>query len=202
MPFKDKEYNRIYQREWARRHRIHKPRIKTGEMTQCLVCKKEFYRFRTHIKKGIKFLCSSKCHGIRRSKLLKDGVLAVSKNFKNTGKTRFKKGVYAGEKHYNWKGGITPTNAKIRNSVEYRNWRESVFARDNWTCQKCGKRGGELNADHIKPFCLYPELRLDITNGCTLCRECHFRTDTFSNRAKNYGKTNFISVGLQESVRP
>src|SRR5258708_6524755 len=35
-----------------------------------------------------------------------------------------------GEKNVNWKGGITPINEKIRKSIEYKLWRESIFMRD------------------------------------------------------------------------
>lgn len=62
---------------------------------------------------------------------------------------------------------------RIRNSGEYKEWRDAVFARDNFTCQHCKKQGGKLNAHHIKPFKDYPELRLDIDNGITLCYDCH-----------------------------
>lgn len=81
----------------------------------------------------------------------------------------------SGEKSYLWKGGITKENSTIRKGIEMRLWRESVFARDNYVCQICKKRGGELNADHIKPFSLYPELRFAIDNGRTLCVECHLQ---------------------------
>src|SRR3990167_6427585 len=56
----------------------------------------------------------------------------------------------------NWKGGITPINHKIRSSLEYRLWRKSVFERDGYACIWCGQIGGQLHADHIKPFAYFP----------------------------------------------
>ena len=89
-----------------------------------------------------------------------------------------------GQNHHAWKGGITPINTKIRSSREYADWRVAVFQRDDYTCQECGSRGVTLHADHIKPFAYYPELRLVIANGRTLCVPCHKKTDTYLSKAK------------------
>jgi hypothetical protein len=100
-------------------------------------------------------------------------------------------GYMAGEKNFNWKGGITPLNLKIRQSFKYKKWREAVFKRDNWTCVNCNQRGGRLNADHIKPFALYPKLRLKVSNGRTLCEKvCHKKIGWRGSHIKNkkYGK--------------
>lgn len=78
-----------------------------------------------------------------------------------------------GGTHYNWRGGVTPFRIAIWKSNEYQTWRRSVFERDNFTCVGCGTRGGDLQADHIKPFALFPELRFAISNGRTFCVPCH-----------------------------
>lgn len=88
----------------------------------------------------------------------------------------------SGENHHNWKGGATPETKKIRNSLEMRLWREAVFKRDNWTCIWCFEKGRRLEADHIKRFADYPELRFAIDNGRTLCIECHKKTDTYGGK--------------------
>lgn len=93
-----------------------------------------------------------------------------------------------GDKNPNWKGGITPINEKIRKSPEYKLWRHSVLIRDNFTCRFCLVRGGKLEADHIKPFALFPELRFAIDNGRTLCRKCHLTTDTWGGRKSQVAK--------------
>ena len=93
---------------------------------------------------------------------------------------------HRGENHHNWQGGITPLNKQARNCLEYKIWRRAVFERDNFTCQHCGIKGCYLHADHIKPFALFPELRLAIDNGRTLCVKCHRKTDTFA--GKSYHK--------------
>ncbi len=95
---------------------------------------------------------------------------------------------HKGEKCHFWKGGVSPINHIIRQSLQYKLWRKAVFERDNYQCIQCGLPGGwnkllkkriVLNADHIKQFALYPELHFVVDNGRTLCEECHWKTDTY-----------------------
>lgn len=102
--------------------------------------------------------------------------------FKHTEESKLKMSLASlGEKAYNWKGGVTPLNHKIRTSREYKQWRKSVFEHDNYTCQDCNIRSAKgqavyLEAHHLKSFAKYPELRFEISNGKTLCLDCHNKT--------------------------
>ena len=80
--------------------------------------------------------------------------------------------------------GITPENVKIRNSIEFRLWRKAVFKYDNWTCWICEIRGGKLHSHHLKRFSEYPELRLKVSTGLTLCEFCHRIYTKFGLRKK------------------
>ena len=59
-----------------------------------------------------------------------------------------------------------------RVSQELTEWRKQVFERDQYKCVECGQKG-TLQAHHIKEWADYPDLRYEIDNGITLCRECH-----------------------------
>ena len=79
----------------------------------------------------------------------------------------------------NWVGGPEARKARgtrSRSCLQQRNWSRAVLRRDDYTCQFCGQRGGDLHADHIKPFRDFPELRWELSNGRTLCRPCHYTT--------------------------
>jgi hypothetical protein len=85
----------------------------------------------------------------------------------------------AGTQHPRWSGGPEARKARgarSRSCLQQRDWSRAVLRRDNYTCQFCGQHGGDLHADHIKPYAEYPELRWDLGNGRTLCKRCHYTT--------------------------
>lgn len=67
---------------------------------------------------------------------------------------------------YNGKQKRTP-------NAEAQEWRNAIFKRDNWTCQLCWKYGDKLQAHHLNNWAQFPNERLDLNNGITLCEECH-----------------------------
>lgn len=62
---------------------------------------------------------------------------------------------------------------KDRRTYQYDVWRKSVYERDNFTCQMCGKRGGKIHAHHVVPWAECISKRYDLSNGVTLCQDCH-----------------------------
>jgi len=55
----------------------------------------------------------------------------------------------------------------------YIQWVKNVYKKNNYTCQKCFKAGGGLNAHHIEGYAKNEELRTDENNGITFCCDCH-----------------------------
>lgn len=111
------------------------------------------------------------CPSMRGSRPRKEGYKAWNYGLK---------GFMAGDKHWNWKGGIREIRKKLHETYEYRKWRLAVLKRDNRTCQICGSRK-LLEVDHIKRWKEHPELRHEVSNGRTLCRPCHMQTPTYGN---------------------
>lgn len=104
-----------------------------------------------------------------------------------------RRGKSVGSDRWNWKGGVSLINSRIRKTKQYRWWRELVFRRDDYTCQKCGKRGGDLHAHHDFPFSLFPDLRFEVLNGITLCVPCHRNTDSYGRSIINLMKEIYVS---------
>ena len=159
--------------------------------TQKIIHKGKHYSLRTEFKKGFHPLTEFKKGERPPLKTeFKKGRVPWNKGISMLKETKEKLrkahlGMFLAEKHWNWKGGITPENIKIRRNIESRLWRESVFIRDNWTCQKCGEKGGKLNPHHIQNFSQFPELRFAIDNGITFCVSCHKEFHKLFSRQNN-----------------
>ena len=178
----------------------------------CLVCGQEF-RFRGEKRKLVAKFCSVACRSIndkgreawnkglfgyktkpcseeRKRKIGVANSIAL-KGKKHSLETRLKMSASAkkGSDNSAWKGGVTPLHRAQRKSVEYSIWREAVFERDGWSCVTCKKRGCYLQADHIKPFSLFPDLRFEIDNGRTLCKGCHKEVTKIQHKDKIFTKS-------------
>lgn len=135
----------------------------------CTWCSETF-----HSQYGETFYCSRRCYGKAQAERQK------------------------GDKSHLWKGGRCSAVKIFRESNEYREWRTAVYTRDNFTCQMCHERGGNLTGHHIKLFSTHPELALVVGNGITLCWPCHL---TIKGREADFEEAFFaITGGLNSSI--
>lgn len=63
-------------------------------------------------------------------------------------------------------------NHKIRISPSYKLFRNTVLARDDYTCQICGSTG-DVEAHHLYSFETTPAFRLNPNYAVCLCKKCH-----------------------------
>lgn len=126
-----------------------------------------------------------------------------------------KKGILAGDKHPNWKGGICTLYNLLRTFFQT-NLAPKAAQRDNYTCQKCGKQHTILHIHHIKHFAdiiqeicnenpqfnieepddkqqlyniiIQDKRFLDIDNLITLCKKCHQKEHSCDKRKKKNSK--------------
>lgn len=223
MPYKDKAKQKEYYiqnkeklREKAKL-RYEQTKVlknKQKKMQKCIICLNDFYPKGSWYKRPRKYCCR-KCYDIATSqrmlankfkqgksswnKGLKTGTLSEEHKDKIRQKTLLngnKPPVYYGEKHPNWVNGNYKQPVKKVRYTEDAVWRKKVFERDNYTCQKCGKRGGNLNAHHIFNYSSHIELRINIENGITFCKHCH---DFFH---KKFGKKDNNDLQLKEFLNP
>ena len=81
----------------------------------------------------------------------------------------------SGEKSYNWNPNLTKEERDIgRHYPEYYEFVQRVLARDNYTCQCCGKKScKDMAVHHLYGYSGYPEYRIDQSQAITLCGNCH-----------------------------
>jgi hypothetical protein len=188
---------------------------------QCKVCKKSFWKpelkTKTCSKECFSKLVTNNRKGIIFSKETKEKMrmakVGKKRNpllspYRHSLEMRHKLSLLKrGDKSRFWEGGITSIIRIVRRSFRYRVWREAIYNRDHFTCVMCKEGDKYLNADHIVQFSYLirknniktleqaeacDEL-WDLSNGRTLCIDCHKKTDTYLNKGKvNLQKYNVI----------
>lgn len=134
--------------EWIENLKKAKPR--KWVIFNCDYCGNKSEDKPSHYKRKKRHFCSAVCYAKYRQELLPK------------------------HEHNAWKGGITKATQVGRGNKKYKEWKRAVLARDG-KCVWCGSVE-KLEADHIKRWSTHVELRLEITNGRTLCMKCHNKT--------------------------
>ena len=175
--------SRKCQTKWSKGKKFGMGKPKNRKISVCLICKNEFEHWAGRKAK----YCSRNCWNKRNPQIL-FYCLNCGKEFWDW-KSGRDKNVFCsqscangfnqrGNKAHFWKGGKTRLSKLLRTRTLYLDWRQKVFKRDDYTCQVCGIKSGlgkrvYIQAHHIKEFSLYPDLIYDISNGKTLCKNCH-----------------------------
>jgi hypothetical protein len=163
----------------------------------CVVCGADFLAYPWQVKKGFGNCCSRRCAVLTRDfprgednpnwrgrepKVCEHcGATFTVKRADHENTQRFCSMTCSGLAHRGenggrWKGGYDRELRPNRHTAEYKEWRESVLARDNWTCQDCGDTSPGLAVHHVFSFDEFPDFRLEIWNGVVLCSSCHMKT--------------------------
>lgn len=150
-----------------------KPSRVTSVVIKCTNCEKEFRREQNALNADYNY-CSHSCYS----------------NFVT------KMGLVRGENNPRYNSNLTQEERVMgRNFPEYTTWRNSVYERDNYTCKCCLTRGRKLHAHHILNYATHKDLRTKVTNGVTMCEECHREFH------KKYGRFNNNEIQLNEFIR-
>ena len=159
----------------------HGHNVKSDHSQACEECGKNF----ACIQSAHRRFCSRSCGAKHAWKTVPEKMIAAQKANRPRG-----------TKHHAWKGGISPLRLSIYHSPEYKRWRQGVFERDDFTCQRCGQKRGDIEAHHkvsmarlrfnhsIKSLQQAKACRAlwRKSNGETLCHTCHTRTRNYCGR--------------------
>lgn len=106
-----------------------------------------------------------------------------------------------GSNNHFWRGGTNTFKHKLMHIAEYELWKRSIYERDNYTCQHCNRSKKQyddikLHTHHIISLksiindyqlqdiegALSCNILWDISNGITLCIECHSKTESYGRK--------------------
>ncbi len=81
-------------------------------------------------------------------------------------------------------------------SRKYWEWRDAVKEKDDWKCQICDcDEKKKLHAHHIVAWEKDKSLRFEISNGKTLCKNCHAKFETKEKIGKSFSKETEFKKG-------
>jgi len=147
----------------------------------CLICNKSFETQKwNNSTKYCSFKCKSKaqssniiainCDNCNKSFNRKEHLITRSLNHFCCKKCSDE--YHKGLNHYEWKEFLHDKHIKLA----LKQWSILIKERDKYICKSCGETNKKmLEAHHIIPKSLKPELIYDINNGITLCLECHLK---------------------------
>ena len=98
-------------------------------------------------------------------------------------------GKVKGENNPAWNGGSSPERQRLYKQGHWREFSQSIYARDGFQCRRCGRPKGRpksLHAHHLKPWANNPALRFDPDNCVTLCHRCHIWVHSSANVGREF----------------
>ena len=107
----------------------------------------------------------------------------------------------SGENNYLYDSSKTEEERiKGRNYPEYREFVKRVLARDNYTCQCCGRTSAEvrIGPHHLNGYNCCKEGRCDDENGISLCDNCHNNFHSIYGRGNNTKEQFLEWLGITE----
>jgi hypothetical protein len=146
--------------------------VKNGKNKVCEVCNKEYY-IRANRAENSKW-CSSECWKKRRK--LNECEYCHKPITSYYGKKYCGRdcshSAMVGDKAPTWIDGKSLERDRARLGTELKEWRKLVFKRDNYTCQHCNSKK-YIQAHHIIEWAKDESKRFEVSNGLTLCVDCH-----------------------------
>lgn len=153
------------QGKWSSKHKVGENHPTYSQVeTECSYCGKSFMIQPYKLKENQNHYCSREC---QHKSLL-------GRHLSDDHKQKLRDNVPKGKDSPHWKHDKTDEERlNERSYPEYHQWERAVKERDNYTCQCCGKRGGNLNSHHLNGYHWDKDHRHNVDNGITLCVNCH-----------------------------
>jgi hypothetical protein len=146
----------------------------------CSVCREEFeiYPYRSLTAKVCSNACSGKLKNTKKERNCKNcgKLFEISPSqfraYKGAGRYCSRSCSYSGKIKANKDKPIKDKYGRT-NRKAAQDWKIAVREKDDYTCQRCGKREDYIHTHHVAPRSRRPDLKYDVSNGKCLCNSCH-----------------------------